>query len=1391
MENNINKSIFLGIDAGSTALSIVAIDSGKNIVDTLYTFHHGKIHEEIENYCARFCKTDLCGIGFTSPVAAITGGHEVNSIVAYVTAIKHAMPQIRTCVIVGGEKFGVIEFDDNGNYSQYRGNTSCAAGTGGFLDQQARRLQLAGSHELSVMALKNCGDIPKIASRCAVFAKTDIIHVQQEGYAITEICDGLCYGVARNIADTVFASHTPVQPVAIVGGVSLNSAVVKHLESIVGVRFHVPELSHIYGAFGAALYVANNTIKKTVEFTINTKLRNRLYHFPPLAITMSNYPTFNGIESFVHTSLHDVEVDIYQPMNGVIETFIGIDIGSTSTKMALIDKQGTMRAGFYTRTAGKPLEAVQSIFEACDVYAEKHGISISVKGAATTGSGRKFIGTLIGADCILDEITAHAKAACTLQPDVDTIIEIGGQDSKFTMIKNGNVIFSQMNNVCAAGTGSFIEEQAYKLGCNLAAYATRALGKQSPLSSDRCTVFMERDINYCMSQGYDTDELLAAVLHSVVENYLSKVSGEAKIGNVICFQGATAKNKALVAAFEQKLQKPLHVSQYCHLTGALGCALEVMESQIAQTSFRGIGLYKKSIPVKSEICNLCTNHCKLKVADVDGEVVAYGFLCGRDYHYKKYVSKTKGIFDFSREHNKIFTLPSNEDTAQVGIPYALHLVDEMDLWIDFFKRLNVTVITSSGCDDPVTIGKRIAQAEFCAPIAAFHGHVTYLADRCNYIFTPFYLERDAPSHSRRQYCYYTQFAPSLTSLIPSVSNKVVMPILNYEIQPLFSRRTLYKACKQMGINANYIEIMMAFEQAQNTHKENQKKLMISGKHAVETRKDIAVVLLGRPYNVIPDSMNKNIPSLFVNLGIPVLYQDMIQYNDDDSKAIDELLKAFHWHYAAKILQIAHGIAKSDGLYPVLLTSFKCAPDSFVMEYFKRILDDVGKPYLILQLDEHDSTVGYETRIEAAVRSFKNHYTKKLVKTTGIPVVPSVTRETLKGKTVLLPNWDTMASRLLKANLIREGIDAHILFEDETTIARGTRTNTGQCLPLTIIAFECIDYIQKNKLDTANTILWMMDSEISCNIRMYPYYIKSIFDSYGKGMDKVKVFVGDISFKEVSIKAALYTYFAFMFSGLLRRVGCRYRPYEVIQGATNYAIEQTMQDFEKAFMDKVEWTDALSDMVARFDAIKIKKMSKPKVALFGDLYVRDNDVMNQNLIQFIEKHGGEVITTPYNYYAKMIANPYFKKWFREGKYGEIVTGKTLLTTVELIEQKYYSYFQKLLNEPEPVYAVNFEKVLQQFGVTMYHTGESFDNLIKIFALLHHYPDISLFVQTSPAFCCPALVTEAMAKRIYEVTGVPIVSITYDGTESFKNDVVVPYLTLLRNTLSQQEMKQKLS
>ena len=222
----------------------------------------------------------------------------------------------------------------------------------------------------------------------------------------------------------------------------------------------------------------------------------------------------------------------------------------------------------------------------------------------------------MGADIILDEISAHARAAAELDSDIDTIIEIGGQDAKFTTLRKGVVTFSKMNTVCAAGTGSFIEEQAHKLGVSLADYSGIAEGAKAPLASDRCTVFMERDINHYLNKNYTVSEILAAVLFSVRENYLLKVASGGSIGKRVCFQGATAKNKALVAAFEQKLQQPVFVSKYCHLTGALGCAITAAEELSGNTTFRGIDIWREAIPVRTEICDLCLNHCRIRIASV-------------------------------------------------------------------------------------------------------------------------------------------------------------------------------------------------------------------------------------------------------------------------------------------------------------------------------------------------------------------------------------------------------------------------------------------------------------------------------------------------------------------------------------------------------------------------------------------------------------------------------------------------------------------------------------------------------------------------------------------------------------------------------------------------------
>jgi len=770
----------LGIDIGSVSLSVAEISLKREILKTAYRFHHGDITGTLSEALDGVELGGICWVAATSSTPSyLRASWRYDNRVAIMEAARHFHQHIGSILVVGGEAFGLIGFDGNGRYRSFRTNTSCAAGTGSFLDQQARRLNLESTEALSERAYSNRGIVPKIASRCAVFAKTDLVHAQQEGYSLEQICDGLCYGLAKNIVDTLCMDREASAPILFTGGVSRNRAVVHHIQLITGKEILVDETG-VYGAIGAAFLLAGERREEDVmalgsadDLLLRETTRKKYFH-DPLELSLSQYPEFGGVETYEYTATsipfsHPVEVDLYEVLSPGLEyqVYLGVDIGSTSTKAVLLDGDGRVLAGFYTGTAGRPVAAVQRVFSSIEDMREKQKIGLRILGAATTGSGRKFAGKIMGADIILDEITAHARAACEIDPDVDTIIEIGGQDSKFTTLKNGRVTFSIMNNVCAAGTGSFIEEQARKLGCPLAEYSSRTEGRRSPIVSDRCTVFMERDMNHYLSERYAVDEVLASVLHAVRENYLTKVAIEGAIGSTVFFQGATAKNRALVAAFEQRLNKPIHVSRYCHLTGALGAALALLDQGVRETGFRGTSIQRDTIHVSSETCELCTNHCKISVAVVRGEKVAHGFLCGRDYDTKHYVGKNPSGFDLLKERKRIFSFePVREHSEEitVGIPAALHLFEDLPLWRRFFDALSIRTVTSEACSDALKEGKHMAGAEFCAPMAALHGHVRYLMDRSDYVFLPHYLEKKAEEKGvRRQYCYYTQFSPSLVS----------------------------------------------------------------------------------------------------------------------------------------------------------------------------------------------------------------------------------------------------------------------------------------------------------------------------------------------------------------------------------------------------------------------------------------------------------------------------------------------------------------------------------------------------------------------------------------------------------------------------------------------------
>jgi len=1440
---------YLGIDIGSVAIGIAMIDENNRIIHTAYTFHKGKITENLQNLFQSIKIENLSSIGFTASSPSIFRCAKlVDTRIAYITAAKHFHPDVRSLLIIGAEKFGLVTFDQNGEYLNFKSNSSCAAGTGNFLDQQAERLNLSGIQEFSRLAYENKGTFPKIASRCAVFAKTDLIHAQQEGYSLGEICDGLSFGLAKNIVDTVIQNNT-VSNVVAVGGVALNKAVVGHISHLIHEIITVDGHAAVYGAIGAAMnckdeetLVGSNL--QSMNDIVVSEQKEKKYYYPPLQLKLSDYPDFESHERYNFQSAHfpamkAVEVDVYAFLKkeSRMHVFLGIDIGSTSTKAVLLGKEKEVLAGFYTSTSGQPLQAVQVILETIHDLAAKRNIRLSVSGVGTTGSGRKFIGKIIGADIIPDEITAHARAAYELNPETDTIIEIGGQDSKFTVMRNGMVTFSVMNNVCAAGTGSFIEEQAKRLGCSLDEYSGRVEHAQSPMASDRCTVFMERDLNHYLMAGYSTDEILAAVLHSTRENYFSKVAVTGYIGNTIFFQGATAKNKALVAAFEQKLNKPILVSRYCHLTGALGVALELSDNPVAKTKFRGLGLYKKSIPVRSEVCEICTNHCKLKVAEIDQETEAYGFLCGRDYQDNKYIKNKSLHFQLISKRKEMFKFraASTKTSTTIGIPDGLHLFDEILFWRKFFDFLSIRTVTSEDYTTAVKDGKNLSRAEFCAPMAAMHGHVDELSKKADYIFLPVYLEEYQELKMNKQYCYYTQYVSSVISVQKNfrTDKKLLTPLLKYSAGELFIRLEMLRMFKSIGMNdIGFIDINLAWEKAKShvqTVREEWKALY---PNEIKDVDDIHVVLLGRPYTVLSPSMNNSIPDIIEKMGIRTFFMDNLPFKSAEISKADELVKTIKWKFASKILYAADVISRTENCYPVLITSFKCTPDSFVIEYFKEIFDACRKPYLILQLDEHDSAVGYETRIEAAIRAFRNHRQKQKpelerkisgekekkaevslvesqnwsdyirtlvneasqtlrahsinfsnfsrliqqVETDGNQISGTIFSgpKNLKNKTLLLPAWDPYVAPLIEAVLQNSGIDAHFANSTDESIKRSLSMNTGQCLPLSLIVRNAIDYMEANHLNPADTAVWIMKSNLSCNLSMFPHYMKKLLENYGKGMEQASVYAGDLIFYDFSLPTAINVYLAYMFGGFVRKIGCNIRPYEKVRGTTDEMIGQTLALLNDAFLQGKPKVPVLEKIMQGFDSIEIERTDRPKVAIFGDLYVRDNDLMNQDLIRMVEDHGGEVITTPFSEYIKIVVNPSSQRFLKEGSYMDFVKIKFLKSLIPLVEDQYKKYFYHYNGHSTATTPEETDEWLNRFGLNVLQRGESLENILKIHRLISQYPDLDLFIQTNPSYCCPSLVTEAMTSRIEELTGVPVVTIEYDGTAGIKNEDIIPYL-----------------
>ncbi len=574
-------------------------------------------------------------------------------------------------------------------------NTICAAGTGSFLDQQANRLHYT-IEEFGQLALKSKNP-PRIAGRCSVFAKSDMIHLQQGATPDYDIVAGLCYALARNFKCNIAKGKNMVTPVSFQGGVAANLGMRKAFVDVLELKegeFIIPEHFASMGAIGAA-FLTMEKPAKWKKFGGVERLRDYVSRpvTPAKRSNPSSYPSTTRKRA------------AWEPLRSTpdgkkIPAYLGIDVGSISTNVVVIDESKKVLSKRYLMTAGRPIEAIR---QGLEEVGDEVGDLVEISGVCTTGSGRYLTGDFVGADVIRNEITAQATAAAVIDPEVDTIFEIGGQDSKYICLENGAIVDFEMNKVCAAGTGSFLEEQAEKLGITIKEeFGDLALGSKSPVSlGERCTVFMESDLVHHQQKGANRDDLVAGLSYSIVLNYLNKVVGDKRVGNKIFFQGGVAFNKGVVAAFEKVTGKKITVPEHNEVTGAIGCAILARdENQAGKTHFKGLDLSNRPYELTSFECKDCPNRCEIRRVTIEGEKpLFYGSRCEK-YDVDRTRKRRDDLPDLFDEREEALMAsyveekPVPEDAPVIGIPRLLNFLEIMPFWKAFFTALGFRLVFS-------------------------------------------------------------------------------------------------------------------------------------------------------------------------------------------------------------------------------------------------------------------------------------------------------------------------------------------------------------------------------------------------------------------------------------------------------------------------------------------------------------------------------------------------------------------------------------------------------------------------------------------------------------------------------------------------------------------------
>ena len=912
------------------------------------------------------------------------GVHRIGDFKALAAGVAGFHPDARAIIEMGGEnsRFLRIEVREGGGAGivGYGANGDCAAGTGSFMDQQATRLGFAVDEAGQVA--HTASRSAKIAGRCSVFAKSDMIHAQQKGSSPAQVLRGLCDAVARSFKAGPAGGFELDGKMVFVGGVARNPGVARALREVFNasedelVAAPHPEF---YGAIGAALLLSRG---QSSPDTNPAGLKKIFESWPRLDVS--------GVRFLA-------EEEDTGPNASIERGYLGVDIGSVSTNLVLIDVEGNLVDELYLRTRARPVEVVT---EGLAMLKNRNG-EVKILGVATTGSGRDLIGELIGADAIHDEITAHKTGAFNvadrhLDKQVDTIFEIGGQDAKFIRLKNGVVVDFAMNEACAAGTGSFLEEQAEKLGISIInEFSSIALAAEEPLRmGERCTVYMESDVVTRLREGATKENVIAGLAYSVVQNYLNRVARGRPVGDVIFFQGGTAYNRSVAAAFSKVLGKTIIVPPHNGVMGAYGAALLARDRMSAMgkpSTFRGFDLTTVNFTVNEFTCHSCDNSCDVQAFTVEGKKTFWGDKCSEKYRREAktdLIPVAENLIALRAEALEADYFGSfiDEGVAEavragaaiarrgqkksVGMIRAMYYFDRFPFWRTYFNALGHTVLTSGQTTRKVAeSGVEASVAEPCFPIQAAHGHlIDLVAANPDHIVIPSHINAETPeTHTASHACPWGQTLPFVLKASPAaegVEGRIHSPVVHFREGPKFVERELWNYFNQFASSRRHHADAVALAYlAQERFTQTLQEAGAVALAQIKASGRQAVVLLGRPYNVNDPGMNLNIPAKVRKFyGIDVIPMDFLP---TAGVLVGDLHPNMYWNYGRRILAAARWSADMPWLHPIYLTNFKCGPDSFIKTFASEM---AGKPYLTLQFDAHGNDAGMLTRVEAYLDS---------------------------------------------------------------------------------------------------------------------------------------------------------------------------------------------------------------------------------------------------------------------------------------------------------------------------------------------------------------------------------------------------------------------------------------